>query len=178
MIVHNVHFLKYVAGFITLNYSLIYSYLSYCTASWASNYPTKRNCLLLLQKRVLRIITRSGWRDHSGPLFSTLGILNISEINKLQLDDFVYKHQNNLLPEIYDSYFLNISDVHHYHTRSRTNQHLFITRPRTNQYAKFSVNVRYAAAGFWNKILLNIKNTASLQSFRKDFKEYLLSSGA
>ena len=69
-----------------------------------------------------------------------------------------------------------ISDVHHYRTRSRTNQNLFIPRPRTNQHGKFSV--RYAAADFWKKIPLNIKNAASLQSFRKDFKEYLLTSEA
>ena len=45
----------------------------------------------------------------------------------------------------------NISDVHQYYTRSRTNQNVFIPPPRTN-YGTF--NVRYAAAGFWNKIPL------------------------
>ena len=45
------------------------------------------HCLLLLQKRVLRIITRSGWRDHSEPLFNRLGILNISQIYKLQFGE-------------------------------------------------------------------------------------------
>ena len=78
-----------------------------------------------------------------------------------------------MLPGIYNSYFSNISDIHHYHTCSRTNQNLFILRPRTNQYRKFSV--RCAAAEFWNKIPLNTKKAASLQNFRKDLKEYLLS---
>ena len=41
-----------------------------------------------------------------------------------------------------------------------------------------SVLDNYAAADFWNKIPLNIKNAASLQSFRKDLKEYLLTSEA
>ena len=80
-----------------LYYSLVYSHLSYCTAVWASNYPAKLNCLLLLQKRVLRIKTRSCWRDHSRPWFTRFRILNISQINKLQLGELVYKHQNNLL---------------------------------------------------------------------------------
>ena len=69
----------------------------------------------------------------------------------------------------------NISDVHQYYTRSKTNQNVFITRPRTN-YGKF--NVRYAAAGFWNKIPLKIKNAASLQSIRKTLKDYMLTSEA
>ena len=50
-----------------------------------------------------------------------------------------------------------------------------LERPRTN-YGKFSV--RYAAAAFWNKMPTNIKNTASLQSFRKTLKDYLLTSEA
>ena len=41
-----------------LYHSLIYSHLSYCTVSWGRTYLTKLNCLLLLQKRVLRIITQ------------------------------------------------------------------------------------------------------------------------
>ena len=77
------------------------------------------------------------------------------------MGELVYEYQNNLLPGIYDSYFQILVRVHHYHTRSRANQNLFIPRPRTNQYGKF--NVRYAAADFWNKIPLNIKNGASLQ---------------
>ena len=76
---------------------------------------------------------------------------------------------------MYDSYFLNISDVHQHHTRSRTNQNVFIPRTRT-KYGKFSV--RYAAAVFWNKIPIHIKNAASLQSFRNTLKDYLLTSGA
>ena len=41
-----------------LYYSLIYSHLSYCTVSWGCTYLTKLNCLLLLQKSLLRIITQ------------------------------------------------------------------------------------------------------------------------
>lgn len=33
-------------------------------------------------------------------------------ITKLKLSELVYKHQNNLLSGIYDSYFLNIRDAH------------------------------------------------------------------
>ena len=95
-----------VRSYLTLNiwkclcYSLIYSYLSYCTVSWESTYPTKLNCLLLLQKRVLRIITLSGWWDHSRPLFTRFGILNIYcnlviknifLITKFQIDELVCK---------------------------------------------------------------------------------------
>lgn len=100
------------------------------------------------------------------------------QANKLQMGEVVYKHQNNLVPRIYHCYFSNISYIHHYHTRSRTNQNVFTPRPRNtcNQYCKFSV--RYAAADFWNKVPLNIKNAASLKSFRKQLKEFLLTSEA
>ena len=116
-------FLSYLEYLKCLYHSLIYSHLSYCRVSWGSTYPTKFNCLLLLQKRVLRITTQSGWRDHSRPLFTRLGILNVFQITKLQMGELVYKlqnlNQNNLLPDIYDSYFTNIGEANRYCTRSR-----------------------------------------------------------
>ena len=50
---------------------------------------------------------------------------------------------------------------------------LFIPRPRTN-YGKFSV--RFAVADNWNKIPLHTKNVSFLESFRNEFKYYLLTS--
>ena len=101
---------------------------------------------------VLRITTQSGWRDHSRPLFTRLGILNIFQITKLQMGELVCKHQNlnqnNFLSDIYDSYFTKISEAYRYCALSRLNQNLFIPRPRTNS-GKFSD--RFATADNWNK---------------------------
>ena len=67
---------------LTLYYSFIYPFFTYCNHVWGSAYATSLKPLLLLQKRSVRIITFSGYRDHSDPLFHELGLLKISDINK------------------------------------------------------------------------------------------------
>src|SRR6218665_3839237 len=45
----------------SLYYTLIYSYLAYCNVCWASTYPTSLDGLLKLQKRAVRVITKSSY---------------------------------------------------------------------------------------------------------------------
>ena len=42
-----------------LYFSLIYTYLLYCVSVWASTYPSNLRKLITLQKRVVRIMSRS-----------------------------------------------------------------------------------------------------------------------
>ena len=46
------------SSLITLYYRLAYPYLLYCVSVWGSTYPTNLNRFLLLQKRVVRTITK------------------------------------------------------------------------------------------------------------------------
>ena len=52
-----------------LYFSLIYPYLFYCVRVWASTYPSNLRRLITLQKRVVRIMSRSAFDAHTDPLF-------------------------------------------------------------------------------------------------------------
>ena len=80
---------------LTLYYSLIYPYITYCNSTWPSTYVTNLN-RICLQKRAARAITNSDYRVHSAPLFYKLGILDIYQINTLQRAKFMYCYRNNL----------------------------------------------------------------------------------
>ena len=54
-------------------YSMIYPYLTYCLVVWGGAATVHTNKILLLQKRVVRIITGSEYTEHSEPLFRLLG---------------------------------------------------------------------------------------------------------
>ena len=56
----------------TLYYSPVCPYLFYCVSLCASTYPSN-----LLQKRVVRIMSRSAFNDHTDPSFKNIGILNL-----------------------------------------------------------------------------------------------------
>ena len=64
----------------TLYYSIVYPYLFYCLRVWGSTYQTNLKRLIVLQKRVIRIISRNAFDVHSDLIFKELGILKFENI--------------------------------------------------------------------------------------------------
>ena len=104
----------YLSALRTLYYALIYPYIQYCIIIWGSTYPTCLYRINLLQKRVIRIINREAYDAPTDPIFKDLNILKLNDIYLLQLGIFMYKYQNNLLPNS----FLRTDQVHNYNTRA------------------------------------------------------------
>ena len=53
----------------TLYYSLVYPFITYCKVAWSSTYCSNLNCIYLLQKRLLRLITKAHYLSNTAPLF-------------------------------------------------------------------------------------------------------------
>ena len=100
-----------------LSFSLIYPYLFYCVSVWASTYPSNLKRLITLQKRVIRIVSRSAFDAHTDPLFKNLKILNLESIYKLQTGKFMYQYRSGLLPYSFNNMFLVTHQVHSYDTK-------------------------------------------------------------
>ena len=58
-----------------LSYSLVYSYLKYCILVWGSTYPTHFRRVVLLQKRIVGIISHKDFDIYTDPLFKNLMVL-------------------------------------------------------------------------------------------------------
>ena len=52
---------------LSLYYTLIYPYLTYCNLIWASTYVTNLERIYLLQKRAVRLISKTDYRVPSKP---------------------------------------------------------------------------------------------------------------
>ena len=57
------------SSLINLYYSCAYPYFMYCNHVWGCNYTTVLEKLVLVQKKLIRIITCSPYRAHTEPLF-------------------------------------------------------------------------------------------------------------
>ena len=106
---------------LTLYYSLIYPYITYCNSTWSSSYVTNLNGIYCLQKRAVRAITNSDYRANSAPLFSKLKILYIYQINTSPITTFVHCYPSNLLPPLFFKFFLTNNQTHGYSTRITNN---------------------------------------------------------
>ena len=65
----------------TIYNTMVYPYLTYCSIMWKSTYPTRLKPILMIQKKLVRIMTFSKYQDKSKPLLQSLKILNIHELN-------------------------------------------------------------------------------------------------
>ena len=67
---------------LTLYYSFIYPYITYCLEVWGGANERNLNSIFILQKRIIRIIKSLPFRTHTSPYFEGLNILNIFQLCK------------------------------------------------------------------------------------------------
>jgi len=159
---------------VTLYYTLIYPYITYCHLVWGKASHAQLNKLILLQKKVVRIISFSGFQDHSLPLFHNLKILPIDEMYVFCASVLIFK----IFKELYPSTFLRIFNPfsERLSTSSRRAERNLYIFPfaRTKLRQNFIFN---QAIVIYNEFLsplglINVSN--SVHHFRKTIKQVLL----
>jgi len=78
--------------------SLIKPHFTYCITIWGNSFKTYIHKLYILQKRVVRIISRSEFHSHTAPLFQTYNIMTVYELYIYFVGLFIYKSLNNNIP--------------------------------------------------------------------------------
>ena len=138
---------------LTLYYSLIYPYITYCNSTWSSTYVTNLNRIYCSQKRAVRAITNSDYRANSAPLFSKLKILDIYQLNTFQIAKFMHCYHNNLLPPLFFNLFFTNNQTHGYSTRTANN---YRTHHCRTNLKKFTILTKVQRSGIpsLSKLLL------------------------
>jgi len=65
---------------------------------WSSNYVTRLAHLISLQKKVIRIITKSPYNSHTSDLFQKHSILKIDQIKMYLTSKFMFRFNWGQLP--------------------------------------------------------------------------------
>ena len=172
----------------TLYYSLVYPHLLYANEVWGSADIIHLNSLIILQKRVIRLISNTDRRledfsfPPSDPLFSKMEIIKIQDIFKINVSKFIFKCLNKSNPINFHSWFIISSQVNKHNTRSMyidieksiTTRTLFIPFSRTTHYGLKQLKVQ--GPKIWNNIPSLIRNHHSIKNFLKEFKDYIIKS--
>lgn len=144
---------------VKLYYSLFYPYVIYCNLIWGETYDVHINTVDMLQKKVIRIITGSGFLAHTEPLFLKAEILKVCDVHRFLLGVYMYKNLSSFdLPD------------HSYDTRQST-------KPTVN-YGRLTLSrhsIGFAGPRLWNTLPDRLKCLPSLYAFRKSLKKYLVS---
>ena len=105
---------------LTLYYSFIFLYLSYCNHIWGCIYQTNLKQLVVQQKRIIRVIAGMKYIDPTESAFKDLNVIKFLDINKYLIARFMFQYHHSKLPVIFSDYFQRIADIHEYNTSQCT----------------------------------------------------------
>ena len=156
-----------------LYYTMLYPHLTYCNLIWGAARPTVLRKLVCLQKRALRLITRSTFRSSSNPLFVSLTLLKLSDINIYQIAQFMFKIKHCLLPASCLRYVTVADSKRFYVTR---NVHFFSMAGCRTVIREHSVSI--CGPRVWDSLTKEIQESKSLASFKRAFVKQVVASYA
>ena len=157
------------SSLINLYYAFAYPYFIYYNVGWGENYTTTLDRLILLQKKLIRIVTCSPFRAHTEPLFFANRILNVTDINDYTIGTFMYEYIFGNVTDIFNNCFQRNRDIHGLNIRNADDLHVPYGRLDVR---KFSIEI--AGPKPWNSIPLYIKNSTSTNLFKRNMRAYLL----
>ena len=154
----------------SLYYSFIHCYINYANIAWASCPQSKLRKIYIKQKQASRIICGVNRYTHSRPLMQSLRILNVYQINILHYLIFMFKVNDNTVPDFFQEKF-------------RKTNHKYPTAYSHNSFevpkARSSMHFRLTRRGpsLWNHLLTNEeKDMTHLSSLKMKMKKKLLDS--
>ena len=152
-----------------LYFSFLYPYLTYCIIIWGRATENALLPIFKTQKRAIRIIDNIRYRDSTKESFHKLKILRLPELYKFTVLLFVYKYKNNLLPGIFDSFYVMNNQMHQYPTRNAGNFRVPITKLRVA-----STFVKKVGVSLWNEYADQINHDMKIGLFKKAITNILL----
>jgi exonuclease III len=116
------------------------------------------------QNRSLKILFSKDYLTPTKTLHKDLKLLLTKDIYKHSVLKFVYRQYNGLLPDIFDTFFLENIKIHNYDTRQRNGLHV---KQQTNRYGLKSI--KHQGTILWNSIPEKTRGF-KLKTFSKKIK--------
>ena len=154
---------------LSLYYSFIYPYLTYCNLIWGNACATHLERLKMLQKKVVRIIAGVKPREHTDPIFKQYKLLTMNGINMFLTARFMFKIHHGLIIDTFLGFFKRNREIHSYQTRQSSEYHLPCVH---TELAKR--NIRFHGVKNWNKLIRDgVTSDCSEAVFKNTLKQLL-----
>ena len=160
-----------VSTLINLYNCFVYPYINYAIEIWGDTYDCYIDPIYKLQKKTLRIITRSNVREHSSPLFEKFKLLDVERIHIYKIGLTMFKVSHKCVPNVFAQLFTHNCNIYLYDTRQSIRLHVPISR---TDYLMHAVSVK--GVRIWNILTTKINNDCSLLCFKHQLKNFLLAT--
>ena len=135
-------------GLLSLYYSFIYPYLTYCCHILGSTYKSRPRRLIILQNKAVKIIAHARLRASCDPIYKKLNTMKLENINTYLIGRFMHCVFIQKPPEPLRSLFKKNSEYHSYNTRSAEHYHIPPVRLDLSK-----TGIKYRGAIIWNLIV-------------------------
>ena len=157
------HFLDHKSINILYN-SLILPYLSYCAEILGNTFKSTLQPLSILQKRAIRIIHNTGYRENTNPLFSKSKILKLTDLVSFQTAQIMYRATNNILPVNIQACFFPREEG--YNLRGELNlKHLYAR----STLKTFCISI--CGVKLWNRLAEELRQCLTMSKFKQRYKQ-------
>ena len=153
----------------TFYYAMAQSLISYLIVLWGGCSITGINNLQIAQNKIVRnLFANKIKHDHTADIYSSLELLNVTNIYKLELGKLMY---NTLYLAKYPKLKEALNSLrwtHNFNTRKINSYRLPYTRVNSDHKATL-----FASVHLWNNLPITVKSSKSLASFSRAYKKYL-----
>ena len=149
---------------LTIYRSLISLHLTYGLLAWGQACKSHLEKLLKLQKRALRFIYFSDFKQHAVPLFIEAGVLPLKFSFFKITANLMYDVRHKIAPSRIQKQFQDISNIHSDYTRSSASNNFYM------QSSRFSIQLNSLSrtgSTIWNGIPLTLRNLRKNDFTRK-----------
>ena len=150
-------------------YGIVYPYLQYCNIVWASTYRSHLNRIVILQKQIVRIISKVKFDSHTNPLHKELSILKFHDICKLQMEQFLFSWKNNSLHNYFNDVYSKCSIA--WPKRNVENFRIPCCRTKLRQFSLW-----FQGPKLFNSLTDEVISVSTLSHFKVKMKSFLRSS--
>ena len=155
---------------VSLYYTMVYPYLTYCNHVWGTAYLSNLSKLITLQKKIVKIILNVHPRTESAPLFKELGFIRLVDMNRFLIAKFMHLVHSGMVPSIIGKLFVRNCDTHNYSTRQSNHYHVPIVKSNMGKSS-----IHYKGVIIWNTILnASVPVDVSPQTFKYHLKNRII----
>jgi hypothetical protein len=153
--------------------SLILTHIQYGLALWGGRNNQNRKRINIIQKRIIRTISKSHIKSHTEPKMKSLGILKIDDLYKQKCATLIHDALHENCPKTIMN-FINLTaekDEHALRNKEKDPMCLQVPNLKTKQgKGSFQVNGPVT----WNNLPNNLKEIVKRELFKKHVKIYLI----
>ena len=158
---------------LTIYNSLIFSHLCYGLEVWGATFEKNLKRIVGIQKKAIRIISKSHWLAHSEPRMKKLKLLKLPDQHRHQCISLMYNMTKGIGPDIYDYQQHLYGENSNHNLRSASQHPNNVKLPPLSSIGN-KRSFPCLAPSLWNDLPDNIKQIDSKKRFKKETKELLL----